>query len=230
MISTHAFTAVDQLSALPRDASTAERETIVQQAIDAALQASGFGRSACGLTYQLLHGEEGSGTYGAYGFRIAVAHKGLPNLDARRDLDNETVEEKAFHHAGYDVADGLKGAIMTYVISRDPKAQAARVAERAQIVGLFPAGCYVEEIPNGYDSGWSQKHLPWFVVTTSVGRITIGWRRRVIAIDWSETCGTKTSGELFPTEDVTKDKTSIHAWSIDKARAYVAAIIGSATA
>lgn len=179
-----------------------------------------------GLTYHTLQGEEGCGRYGSFGVRIEVAAP-LPFLSQRRDPNNETTEEKAVHHAGYEAADLIKKAVMTCVVANDPKAKEQAIAERAQIVGLFPSPIYVEAIPNGYCSDWCCKHLPWFKVTTSVGHFTIGWRKRVISIDWAETKGTKNSTELFAGEDVTKGERSIHAWSTEKAAAYIEAIIGS---
>jgi hypothetical protein len=83
----------------------------------------------------------------------------------------------------------------------------------------------VEEIPNGYCNRYCCAHLPWYIVTTRLGRIKIGWRKSVINIDWAETQGTKTSEELFQSENVTKDTRGIHAWGYEKARAYVGAII-----
>ena len=58
---------------------------------------------------------------------------------------------------------------------------------------------------------------PWWFVTTDIGVITIGWRKRVIHIDWSTTdmkC-------LIGPDDVTKDETFIHAWSEEKAIEYL---------
>ncbi len=224
----HAERAASKLAALPIGCLPCEREAIVQEAIDAALEQVGYRPSSMGLTYQCLQGEEGHGHYGTLGIRILMAHKAL-DLHAPRDLDNETALEKALHHAGYEAVDKLKDAAMRIVIERDPKTRETVAAERAELLGLFPAPIYVETIPNGYDSGWSQGHLPWFKVTTPVGRISIGWRRRVISIDWTETVGTKRAEELFAAEDVTKDTRLIHAWSVEKARAYIAAIIASAT-
>ena len=100
--------------------------------------------------------------------------------------------------------------------------------EKVAILALFPGTPFVEEIPNGYCSQYCCKHLPWFIVTTQVGRVKIGWRKRVIQIDWSETRNTKNSEELFAKEDVTKEAKMIHAWSYEDAKRYLEAIIASA--
>lgn len=168
------------------------------------------------LKYVTLCGTESYTRYGTIGVRIEVAGAKLP--------DPAT---EAIRYAAYDAERAIQNAIMTALVATDPDAQKRRTAERAQIVGLFPAPIYVEEIPNGYCADWCCKHLPWFIVTTTVGRIKIGWRKRVIEIDWSQTTGTKTAAELFADEDVTKDERMIHAWGEDKARAYVAAIVAS---
>lgn len=66
----------------------------------------------------------------------------------------------------------------------------------------------LDAVSNRY--GEAEYGGPWFEVSTSVGRILIGWRRRVINIDWSAT------GQhllyLFDDVDDTKDHTYIHAW------------------
>ncbi len=175
------------------------------------------------LIYTNLRGSESCGRFGTLGIKIMVS---LPE-GSTVDLDSDPIS-----FAAMDAVDKVKAAIMEAIIAADPKAQAHRVAERAQIVGLF-GGCalFVEEVPNGYDPNSAYtKHLPWFVVTTPVGRITIGWRKRVISIDWSATVGTKDSSTLFAAEEVTMDTKLIHAWSTEKAATYIAAIIGSATA
>ncbi len=86
-----------------------------------------------------------------------------------------------------------------------------------ELAGLTPA--VFTPIPNGYCSQPCCAHLPWFRVETMKGVITIGWRKRVINIDWSET-GNTIEPEKWQ-EDVTKDKTSIHAWGYGKAIQYL---------
>lgn len=60
---------------------------------------------------------------------------------------------------------------------------------------------------------------PWWVVPTDNGLITIGWRKRVIAIDWTQT----NRRGLVTEDDVTKDDCSVHAWGYEKAVGYLRA-------
>jgi len=58
---------------------------------------------------------------------------------------------------------------------------------------------------------------PWWVLQVEGGQITIGWRKRVIAIDWSFT---NRRGEITA-DDVTKSHSFVHAWSHAKAVEYL---------
>jgi len=58
---------------------------------------------------------------------------------------------------------------------------------------------------------------PWYNVETIYGCIKIGWRKRVINIDYSDL---KVSPD-FSKEDVTKGEGYIHAWGWDKAEEYL---------
>lgn len=60
----------------------------------------------------------------------------------------------------------------------------------------------------------------WWFVKTQYGWIEIGWRKRVIQIDWSET---GISAEVT-TDDVTKHNALVHAWSVEKALEYLRAL------
>lgn len=95
-------------------------------------------------------------------------------------------------------------------------------------------------IPNEY---WSTGPS-WCLLTTHRGNIKIGWRKRVINLDWSDAVNKtiqrtqpssrlerhdhkrqieeKLSAEtLFPDEKVTKGEAYIHAWSIEDASKYL---------
>jgi len=73
-------------------------------------------------------------------------------------------------------------------------------------------------IPNGYWPGERYYAAPWYNVETPYGNIRIGWRKRVINIDWSQTG--KKLDEFF-SDDVTKWDHGIHAWGYPKAVEYL---------
>ena len=68
------------------------------------------------------------------------------------------------------------------------------------------------DIKNGY----SGDVFDWLLVKTEYGLIQLGWRHRVIAIDWSDT-----GIEYLIDDDVTKDEHSCHAWSYEDAIKYL---------
>ena len=62
-----------------------------------------------------------------------------------------------------------------------------------------------------------QHTSPWWLVKTGCGLIRIGWRKRVIEIDWSET-----DIECKATDDpVTQEAFLVHAWTTEKAVEYL---------
>lgn len=76
------------------------------------------------------------------------------------------------------------------------------------------------ELPNHY---WPEAYAdlraahPWQLAMTPHGPIEIGWRKRVISIDWEGT-----PARLLVTDDkVTKEETLVHAYSYADALAYM---------
>jgi hypothetical protein len=67
---------------------------------------------------------------------------------------------------------------------------------------------------NQYDA---DRKDPWWLVKTPAGLIKLGWRKRVISIDWSDTA----IREVITDHEVTKDETMVHAWSVAKAVEYL---------
>lgn len=66
---------------------------------------------------------------------------------------------------------------------------------------------------------------PWFNVETEFGIIKIGWRKRVINIDWSGLDVLHANiYSLFEDEDVTRGRSYIHAWGYEKAQEYLTSI------
>ena len=83
------------------------------------------------------------------------------------------------------------------------------------------------KLANEYCSDWDD--MPWWLVKTEYGMIRIGWRKRVINIDWSDT--DYRSGEskfwdgreidVLTSDNVTKSETNVHAWGYAKAVEYL---------
>ena len=76
------------------------------------------------------------------------------------------------------------------------------------------------ELANNY---WPDAYVdlraahPWQLAMTRYGPIRIGWRKRVISIDWPDT-----QARLLVTDhDVTKDETLVHAYNYADAVAYM---------
>ena len=105
---------------------------------------------------------------------------------------------------------------------RDPKTIAAIVEEKKDILACFESPIHAQAVKNEYGE---TPHFPWFKVTTSRGVIKIGWRYRVINIDWSESDIKGLAKELFPNENVTKEDQYIHAWGYDKAKEYISVLM-----
>lgn len=72
-------------------------------------------------------------------------------------------------------------------------------------------------LKNGYDP---ENEEPWFLVKTEFGYVEIGWRHRVLSINWGDTNFEK----IITTDDVIKDFYSAHAWSVPKAIEYLTSL------
>ncbi len=75
-------------------------------------------------------------------------------------------------------------------------------------------------IPNEY----SRSGASWWEVSTDMGIIKIGWRKRVINIDWSHTGQVLDLGageRVCFSEGITHEPTYVHAWSEDAAINYL---------
>lgn len=158
--------------------------------------------------YKRVYGYQDIGNNGSLGLEI--------HMDIDRELTNE--DEKNIRQK----ANELIELIGRETRKTDPATQIKKEKDKTAILKLFgQCAVFVEEIENGYDPTYFGKILPWYLVTTNSGHIKIGWRKRVIEIDWSRTLISGTSEELFPGEDVTKHEKSIHAWGYEKAQEYI---------
>lgn len=92
-----------------------------------------------------------------------------------------------------------------------------RVYEEAGLSSVDMRPCRNEYGSDSYNG-------PWTLTETPAGLIRMGWRKRVIQIDWS-LCRLKSQPD-FSSEDVTKGAAYIHAWGYDKAVEYIRKILG----
>ena len=168
------------------------------------------------IEYKQVIKTESWGSLGAIGVQILVS--------CNRE---DAIQSEIMRRAAYQAEQLVRDAVVAFTVSSDPKQQELVRMQNKELIGLFDGPIFVEEIPNGYSNSAYCRHFPWFVVTTKVGRFKIGWRKRVIEIDWTQTVGTGSASELFESEDVTKGDRLIHAWSLKKARQYISDIIAS---
>lgn len=99
------------------------------------------------------------------------------------------------------------------------------IEEKDKLLACFqPYTIFAERIPNEYNTELGH---PWYIITTHKGRIKIGWRKRVIYIDWSDASLLKDiDGDIiFKNEGTTYDHTYIHAWSYEKAKEYITKLL-----
>jgi hypothetical protein len=153
------------------------------------------------------HGGSASGRDG-YAFRIQV-----------RGIDHSLSDDE--RKAIYKAQDILDDAFLKQFTNLNPETHIKAKKEKADLLACFgPNVLYVDEIPNGYCNLGCCAFYPWFIVTTPIGRIKIGWRKRVIEIDWSDTKCNLTGTEIT-TDDVTRTSSYIHAYGYEKATEYL---------
>lgn len=119
------------------------------------------------------------------------------------------------------IGNSLMEALYSESIKTDPVIIEKSKVEKEKLIALFPDNIFVQEIPNEYNDDPYYQMFKWLLITTKKGPIKIGWRKRVIEIDWSNTIINKLANDLFPDEDVTKGNSYIHAWGYEKAQEYI---------
>lgn len=101
--------------------------------------------------------------------------------------------------------------------------------KKEEVAGLFVlAGINVKKMweirnkywPNHPDYAKIITENPWWLVQTDAGMIEIGWRKRVISINWEDTAIRKE----ITKDDVTKELDMVHAWNNEKALEYLTAL------
>jgi hypothetical protein len=128
----------------------------------------------------------------------------------------------------------IEAALRKESLRLDPATHEWAALTRSEIMNLFTAPIFVEEIPNGYCSQYCCAFKPWFVVTTSRGRIKIGWRKSVIHLEWTDSAIKGDAEAIFPKEEAwpgyetTAYDKVIHAHGYDAARRYIARLMEAA--
>lgn len=186
--------------------------------------------------YTMIHAEEGWGDRGNFGVKIFIKDSERDKLDVpvnrhgQKSKFNTDGDRKAVYDAVKMIQVGIRGE--TEKLKPDFAEKKAK--RKAYYKNLFiEAGIsvvYMQELPNGYcpQGGWCCLDSPWFKVTTPFGHLTIGWRKSVINLDWTESDIKKSGQNLFPDENVTKgghysdeNKYFIHCWGDKKAIEYL---------
>ncbi len=173
------------------------------------------------MEYTTAYKEQIIGDYGGFGIEINIAAGRELTPDERRKISLMAKE--------------IKETIMIRTIERDPKAIAEAEEQREGLMAGFPPYSCVDEIPNEYCKDYCCTHLPWFIVKTEIGRIKIGWRKRVIMIDWSDTQVSECGEQLFHEEATTKGQPYdnngmwVHADGYDKAKEYIGVLLSTST-
>lgn len=112
-----------------------------------------------------------------------------------------------------------KSSTLSFKVERDDQVEINEETKEKLLSVFKLAGIKIiksYDIINSYSSG-----LPYHVLAiTPLGNITIGWRKRVISIDWSDT-----KIEMLISDDVTKEKFMCHAWSYAKAVDYMEQLV-----
>lgn len=128
----------------------------------------------------------------------------------------------------YDVLPNVNAKIQDKLMSKDLKLLKMFEDEIEELKNLFGSeAIYTKQIENKYSDLGSFKFRKWLEVTTRKGVIVIGWRKRVVNIDWSRSDIKNTAHDLFPDEDVTKGDYYIHAWGINKAKEYIDVLLNN---
>jgi hypothetical protein len=142
-------------------------------------------------------------------------------------LNHEATESE--RDAIYVASTILEDAFLKGAHEVDPKVHERAAKTKTEILACFGDQLvFVEEIPNEYCSRGCCAFYPWFIVTTKIGRIKIGWRKSVIHLEWTDSAIKADASMIFPREEAwpgyetTAYNKVIHAHGYDKAAEYIA--------
>lgn len=159
--------------------------------------------------------ESWGGTGGGFGLTLSIGSTERLLDDDDRSAILKQVEQ-------------IESIIRGRIYNAKPETLDCAAKERKDLLACFEEiPIFVEEIPNGYCSDYCHEKFPWFLVTTKRGPFMIGWRKRVIVIDWAGS-NIRTDGDiLFEHEGVTTGTDMVHAYGYKKAKEYIARLMAS---
>lgn len=162
---------------------------------------------------RVVYGRRGIAGSPGFGYEVEIK----AGTDDPSVFDAETFRDATFT-AGEAVTRELKAAAIVAI-----PGTAEQIEEMKQKLlapfSAFRGGFKATPIPNGYCKDWCCRHKPWYRVSTALCSFTLGWRKRVIEIEWDKDLEVD-----FSAEDVTKGKGLIHAWGYEKAAEYIGKI------
>ncbi len=134
--------------------------------------------------------------------------------------------EKTRSHIGYRGSDFLQSLREMIAMEWAKENEVDKRKEHVvELTELFKSAgfetIHVETIESGYCKESCCYKFPWIIVTTPKGRIKLGWRKRVMNLDWSESDITAMGEILFKDEKTTTGEKYIHCWSKEKAVEYL---------
>lgn len=122
-----------------------------------------------------------------------------------------------------DMLESINRAVALRDVDGAGRQQAERM--RTEMESIFTAAgvspIHMRAIANEYCGRSCCVHKPWYVVTSKLGPIKIGWRKRVIVIDWQDSDMVLDGEALFADVDVTKGKRFIHAYGDSRASEFI---------
>lgn len=124
-------------------------------------------------------------------------------------------------------AESLKLELLTAQVKRDPEVAKQKQEVVSRLSACFPEPIHVRQVPNEYCGQWCCEHLPWLIVTTKRGAFKIGWRKRVISLDWSGSDVAATAEAWISRPSLVTCSSGNNAWSYEDAARYVAAVLKS---
>jgi len=111
------------------------------------------------------------------------------------------------------------GALSKKASEPKPEPDVEKFAKLIEVAGFTILKKF--HLVNQYDS--RSEDDPWLMVFTDMGYIIMGWRKRVISIDWE---GMPDVRGTITDDDVTKENCMVHAWGMEKALTYLTNLHG----